>query len=40
VMGAFFWRLPRLRAAAAPVLAAIDPVMLDPVVTAVDPPRR
>jgi hypothetical protein len=33
VMTAFFLRLPKLRAAAAPVLATVDPVMLDPLVT-------
>ena len=33
VMAIFFWRLPRLRAAAAPVLAQLDPVTLDPLVT-------
>ena len=33
VMMAFFWRLPKLRAAAAPVLMALDPVMLDPLVS-------
>ena len=30
VISAFFWRLPKLRAAAAPILASVDPVMLEP----------
>jgi MFS family permease len=34
VMAVFFWRLPRLRAAAAPVLAAVDAITLEPLVIA------